>query len=137
MVGKGKLYLKTWKEGKCLKKRIFPLVLVLICVLSLGIVTDAQAARSSYITPTLIFSGTTAECSAICVGNKTTDEVTATLTLYDNKDTALESWSASGMYRATPNGTCKVEKGQTYTLVLTWSINGVSQPQKSTTRTCQ
>ena len=63
--------------------------------------------------------------------------VTATLTLYDNKDTILESWSASETYRATPNGTCKVEKGKTYTPVLTWSINGVSQLQTLTSKARQ
>lgn len=117
-----------------MKKHIFPLVL--ICILSLGIVAKAQETRTSYFVPTLTFSGTTAECSAICVGNKSTDRVTATLTLYD-EDSTLDSWTASGTYRVVPNGTCKVDKGKTYTLVLTWAINGVPQPQTSTSKACQ
>ena len=86
--------------------------------------------------PVLTFNGTTAQCSITCTGNKSTDQVEAKLTLYQG-GAYVDSWDGSGKFRASVHGECAVKKGETYTLVLTWSVNGTKQPSASTTKVCQ
>ena len=107
--------------------------LLLVCLLA----QTAQAAqpRAAGGTPVLGFNGTTAVCSVICRGNKTSDEVAATLTLYCG-NSVVDSWSSSGGWRVTLSGSHAVTSGQSYILELTWSLNDVAQPPVSVTATC-
>lgn len=116
-----------------MKKRIVPIVLLLALTLSLTAL--AAEPNATLERPKLSFSGTKAFCSATCVGIKSTDKVEATLTLYQGS-AEVDSWSDSGTYRVTVSGECGVKSGTTYRLVLTWTINGVSQPSAETTGTC-
>ena len=85
--------------------------------------------------PTLSFSGTTATCTAFVRGNKSTDNVAATVKLWTG-GTCLKTWSASGEYSVKIQKTATVSKGKTYKLTVDYTVNGVKQPQKSVTRTC-
>jgi hypothetical protein len=115
------------------KRRFFLFVAFLLFVLGI----TAHAASMAYdANPSLSFSGTTAYCSVICRGDKTTDSISATLTLYQGS-TEIDSWSNSGSFCVPVFGSCGVVSGVTYRLKLTWSVNGVSQPDIEVTNTCQ
>ena len=115
-----------------MKKRFFLFVILLVLMLGL----TAHAASMAYVAnPSLSFSGTTAYCSVVCRGDKTTDSISATLTLYQG-NTQIGSWSNSGTFRVPVSGNCSVVSGVTYRLELTWTVNGVTQPDVSVTNTC-
>ena len=112
-----------------MKKRYFMLAILLVFCL-FPISTQAVAI------PSLSFDGTTAQCYASCKGGNSTDTVDATITLYQGS-TYLDSWSDSGKGSLSVSGECKVQKGKTYKLVLTYAINGVEKPSVTVTNTCR
>jgi len=114
------------------KRRFFLIAAVLLFLLNL----TAHAASMAYdANPSLSFNGTTAYCAVLCRGDKTTDSISATLTLYRG-NTEIDSWSNSGSFCVPVSGSCGVVSGVTYRLKLTWSVNGVSQPDVEVTNTC-
>ena len=115
-----------------MKRRFFLFVILLVLMLSF----TAHAASMAYVAnPSLSFSGTTAYCAVVCRGDKTTDTISATLTLYQG-NTQIDSWSNSGTFRVPVSGNCSVVSGVTYRLKLSWSVNGVSQPDVEVYDTC-
>ncbi len=115
-----------------MKRRLFLFLSLLFLILSM----TAHAATTAYVAnPSLSFSGTTAYCSVVCQGNKPTDSISATLTLYHGSS-VVNSWSSSGKFCVPVSGNCTVTSGVTYRLELTWSVNGVSQPDISVTNNC-
>lgn len=115
-----------------MKRRILALSALIVVVLA----TSVQAVQPRYISPTLTltFNGTTAHCFASCIGNNDNDDIELTLTLYQGT-TYVDSWSNSGKGRVTISEDSKAQKGKTYKLVLSCSVNGTSQPSTSTTKT--
>lgn len=118
-----------------MKKRNFILATLLVCIL-FTVSAQAIELRATGGTPSLVFNGTTAKCSAICGGGKSSDTVEATLTLYQGT-TYIDSWNDSGKDSLNFSGSCKVERGKTYKLVLTYSVNGVEKPSVTVTNTCR
>lgn len=116
-----------------MKKRIFPLAMLIL--LALCITAHAVEPYALTANPVLSFDGTTAECSVSCRGEKATDEIEVTLTLYRG-NTIIDSWSESGTFRVTVSGECSVKSGVTYSLVMTWSVNGEAQTDVTITKTC-
>lgn len=115
-----------------MKRRILSLAALLLIALSV----TAQAAESRMGgNPVLSFDGTTAQCTATCYGRNTSDKVTATLTLYQGSS-YVDSWSKTGTYRAYVSGEAEVQRGKTYTLELTWTVNGEEQPPVSVSKRC-
>ncbi|WP_458256083.1 hypothetical protein [Dysosmobacter welbionis] len=115
-----------------MKRRILSLAALLLIVLSV----TAQAAETRMGgNPVLAFDGTTAQCTATCYGRRSSDKVTATLTLYRG-DTYVDSWSKTGTYRVHVSGETEVQRGKTYTLELTWTVNGDEQPPVSVSKRC-
>ena len=121
------------KEVTFMKKRIFAFSALVILVLAIS--AQAIEPRESVQRPRLTFSGTTAFCSVNCLGDKDSDQVEATLTLYQGT-TYVDSWSGSGKGYVSLSGSCGVTSGKSYKLVLTYSINGSSKPSVSTAATC-
>lgn len=117
-----------------MKKR-FIIPLVLLMVFSLGITAYAFEPRAALANPSLTFDGETAVCSVTCIGNKSTDKIEATLTLYRG-NTYVDSWSESGLSRVHVQGECEVDSGVQYRLVLTWYLNDVKQTTITKTGTC-
>lgn len=115
-----------------MKKRFLALSILVVLVLTIG--AQAVELRSVTSRPALSFSGTTAYCSVEC-GGKSTDTVRATLTLYQGT-TRVGSWSKSGTGSVFVDGSCSVERGKSYKLVVTHTINGKSQSSDSITKTC-
>lgn len=118
-----------------MKRRSFALVTLLVCIL-LTVGAQAIEPRAVWGTPSLMFNGTTAQCSALCNGGNSSDTLEATLTLYQGT-TYIDSWSDSGKDSLSFSGSCKVERGKTYKLVLTYSVNGVGKPAVTVTGTCR
>ena len=115
-----------------MKRRFFLFASLLFLMLSF---TAHAASTAYYANPSLSFSGTTAHCSVICRGDKTTDSISATLTLYQGS-TEIDSWSNLGSFCVPVFGDCNVTSGVTYRLKLSWSVNGVSQPDIEVTNAC-
>ena len=116
-----------------MKKRILILSALFILVFTMS--AQALEPRTTTSKPILSFSGMTAYCAVECAGESTSDEVKATLTLYQGT-TYVDSWSGSGKGSVSFSGSCKVEHGKSYKLVLTYSVNGSSKPSVSTTGRC-
>ena len=115
-------------------KRIVSLLIALTLLIS-SVTAYAAEPRINAANPHLSFNGTTAECYVSCRGDKTTDKITATLTLYQG-NTVVDSWSASGTSRVVLSEKCSVKRGNSYKLTLTWSVNGVQQSTTSVTGRC-
>lgn len=119
--------------GDFVKRRMVLLVTMTIFVLAVSV----QAAETRAISnkPNLSFSGMTAYCSTVCTGEGSSDQVDATLTLYQGSN-YIDSWSSSGKGRISFSGSHTVKSGKSYTLKLTYSINGISKPSVSATAIC-
>lgn len=116
-----------------MKRRMFSLAALLLLVLSISV--QAAQLRAFSNRPTLSFSGTTASCYVNCKGTSTSDKVSATLTLYQGS-TYVDSWSGSGTGSVFISGQCTVNSGKSYTLTLSYSVNGATKPSVSVTNTC-
>ena len=116
-----------------MKRRVVVIIAMLVTLLTIS--AEAVGLRAIGGMPRLTFNGTTAHCVVVCNGDKNTDEVKATLTLYQGS-TYVDSWSASGKGKAYISEDCAVKSGKSYVLKLTYSINGVSEPSVSATATC-
>lgn len=81
----------------------------------------------------LSFSGTTAYCSGSV--SDLDRYISATMTLSHNGST-VGSWSASGTSFVDLYGTCSVVKGQSYTLVISGTVNGTPFSTTPITKTC-
>ena len=114
-------------------KSVLALAVPLLMLLTLS--AQALEPKIPRADPALDFNGTTAVCSAVCRADSTTDKVAATLTLYQG-NTYVASWDDSGTGRVSISESCKVERGKSYRLVLTYSINGTTKPAEATTGTC-
>ncbi|MGN1157046.1 MAG: hypothetical protein ACI4TK_12790 [Agathobacter sp.] len=111
------------------------LALVMLVIMALTVSAQAVETRSTGVQPYLSFSGTTAICTVQCKGDSARDEIKATLTLYQGT-TYVDSWSGSGTGIVPIYGECTVRSGKSYTLKVTYSINGITKPSVSTTATC-
>ena len=115
-------------------KRIFAVALALIIVLSLTPIANAAGPkRITVASASLSFSGTTAICSATI--SNLNKSISATMTLYHN-GSAIASWSGSGTSVVNLDGSCSVTKGQTYTLVVSGTVDGDSFSSAPVTKTC-
>lgn len=116
-----------------MKRRVLALTVLFV----LALTTSAQAIglRGAAFKPVLSFNGTTAFCYADCKCGNPNDKVEATLTLYQGS-TYVDSWSDSGKGSVFISGECTVKSGKSYTLTLTYSINGTAKTPVSTTATC-
>lgn len=116
-----------------MKKRILGVVVTLAMLLSFtAIVADARLAQNW---PSLSFSKTTATCAVDCRGNSSSDALAVTLTLREN-GTLVAGWSDSGTGSVTLSKPYAATSGASYTLTLSYSINGVAQDPVSVSATC-
>lgn len=116
-----------------MKKRICLAIAAVAIVLTIS--AQALEPRAISAVPILSFRGTTACCSVICRGMSDSDKINVTLTLYQGK-TPLNSWSGSGTGRVDVSGEHEAISGNSYELVVSYSVNGKLQPSASTTNTC-
>lgn len=84
-------------------------------------------------TGSLTFSGTTATCSGSV--DDLNKSIVATMTLYHGS-TPVASWSENGTSYVDFYGTCTVTKGQSYTLIISGTVNGTPFSTTPITKTC-
>lgn len=116
-----------------MKRRSFALAVLLLLIFTVP--AQAGELRTVQVKPDLYFNGTTALCSVSLRTDNARDDVEATLTLYQG-ERYVDSWNNSGTGRVFISGSCEVESGKSYKLVLDYSINGIAQLSKTTTGTC-
>ena len=106
---------------------------MVIMSMILVIPTYASVKRSIDIYPQLKFNGTKATCTITITGERMTDRISATMTLQQG-NTLINSWTGSGFGILKLDKTTGVAKNKTYTLTITYSINGVKQKPVSVSR---
>lgn len=126
-------------------KRVLALSAALVLVLGLTVQsTPAFAAGLSAQTESVLaigsyanisFDGTTATCEARIRANNSSDAISMTVKLWKGA-ACLKTWTASGNGILYIRKTATVTSGQTYTLTVDATINGVAHPQQSVTKTC-
>lgn len=109
------------------------LIAVLLLMVTLPITVSAVEARALSPSVSLRFEGTTAYCSTIVMDG--VRDLNITMTLWHG-NTSVGSWSGSGNGYVALNGTCQVVKGQTYTLIVTGTSNGVPFSSTPFSRVC-
>lgn len=119
------------KEVFLVQRRVVGMVAALLLMLSI----TANAVQMRILSPrvTLSFSGTTANCSAIVTDAG--KELVITLELWHGDD-LVDSWPASGNGKVAVQGSCRVVKGETYTLIVTGTADGSPFSSTPFSRTC-
>ena len=110
------------------RKIVIGLVLIGICCC----LCQQRAAEAGSRTVNLTFNGTTVNCSGTVFDS---GSITANLELWQGS-TKLISWPGSGNGFVQISETYTVVSGVTYTLKMNGTINGVSFPEASVTKTC-
>ncbi len=114
-----------------MKRKIMPIVLILIAVICATASADMSRVSSAY--PELHFNGNTAYCSIEV--SDSNSEISATLELWRG-NRRLVSWSDSDTSYLYISGTYAVESGTSYTLKVSGTIDGVSFVGTPITKTC-
>ena len=112
------------------KKSLLPLLLVLIMAMS---ITTNATSRAKQVTSSLTFSSTTANCKSTIVDSG--QRIDATMELWCGR-TLVDSWSGTATSLLTLSGTCIVESGHTYTLMVSGTIDGVPFTGTPISKTC-
>lgn len=90
---------------------------VAILLVFLLVVSMPLQAYAATLSPYLSFSGTTAKCDAVIVGNTASEHLEVTLKLmYGNR--IIASWTSEGYGYVTMSQTATVNTGRTYKLVV-------------------
>ena len=107
-----------------MKKRVIPIVLLMMFVLSITAnAADSNNLRLSKITPSLYFEGTTAYCEVSIIS--ASKDINATMSLW-NGNTLVKSWSGEETGVLYLSGNCSVSQGVNYTLKVDGTIGGKS-----------
>lgn len=88
------------------------------------------------ILPAISFDGTTANCRVSVSADRSTDQISAVIQLW-NGSTRIARWTDSGTGYLLFSNSATVSKGKTYELTVDVKINGVSKPQVSIEGTCK
>ena len=110
------------------------ILLAIIFVISAPLSVSA-ATYALTIKPVLSFNGTTATCEVTVVGNTMSDHIEVEMKLMHGT-ACLATWSAEGYGFVNLERYANVTKGQTYTLVVAVTMNGVSKTPVTHEGTC-
>lgn len=110
-------------------------ILLALSALALTIpLCSAGLTRTTEFVPSISFSGNQATCTVNIIANRMTDKISASMELYQG-NTLVNSWKGSGTGILKMEKTASVTKGKTYTLTVSSTTNGTSQPPVSVTKT--
>ncbi len=115
-----------------MRKRI--ICMMLLITMAFVIPANAASTRAISVEPDIDFVGTRATCSVLIVGDRTTDEIEATMELRQGSR-LIADWSDSGNGFLEISETVSVARNTTYTLEVEYSINGDSKTPVSISRT--
>lgn len=112
-----------------MKKLAFFLAILLVVSMPL------QALAVATISPDLSFSGTTAKCDVLIMGDTASDHLKVTMKLmYGNR--ILATWTSEGYGYVAMSETTTVSTGKTYKLLVEVIANGVAKDPVYVTGTC-
>lgn len=116
-----------------MKKRI-----LIVALISLMLFTVPAQATTRVIGafPLISFNGTTATCSVTIVPNSQEDKVVAEIELWQGEN-FVTSWKDSSTGSLLFKETAQVTSGKTYTLIVTFTVNGGPQQFASASGTCK
>ena len=115
-----------------MKKRLVSLCLIIALAVAMCVPAYATM-RAASISPSLSFSGTTANCRVnIMDAGK---NINATMSLWDG-DALVDSWSGNGSTLVSITGSCNVVSGRTYTLTVEGTIGNVPFAATPVSRRC-
>lgn len=112
-------------------KRAMGMLLALLLLLSVP--AYAGQLRAADVYPSLTFAGGVATCAVDITADNGTDAISATMELWRG-NSKLDEWSTTGYGDVTMQETASVTRYRTYTLVISYSINGVTKPSVSINR---
>lgn len=115
-----------------MRKRI--ICMMLLITMAFVIPANAASTRAISVEPDIDFVGTRATCSVLIVGDRTTDEIEATMELRQG-GRLIADWSDSGYGILKIRETATVARNTTYTLEIEYSVNGDSKTPVSISRT--
>ena len=115
-----------------MKKVALFLAIVLVVAMPL---TVSATPRALGINPTLAFDGTTAACEVMVIGNDTSEHITVVMKLMHG-NTCVRAWMIDDYGYVYMLTYANVTRGQTYSLVIEVSVNGVAQQPYSISGTC-
>ena len=116
-----------------MKKRVLAAVLILVLAISMCTSAFAVSPRATTFSPTITFSGTTANCRVNIV--EAGKYIDANLELWYG-NTLVDSWPGSGTSVVRITGSCNVVSGRTYTLKVTGTVGGDTITASSVNATC-
>lgn len=117
-----------------MRKQILALVMVLVMLM--GVAAQATGPmKAPAAMPSLAFNGSSGVFSVTVSSIKSTDPISVTAKLWRGTR-CLNTWTASGSGRVKMEKNFAAIKGNTYKVTVDYTINGVKQPQKSTTGIC-
>ena len=111
-------------------------VRILLLAMLLSLSAYAASPRVMTILPAISFDGTTANCRVSVSADRSTDQISAVIQLW-NGSTRIARWTDSGTGYLLFSNSATVSKGKTYELTVDVKINGVSKPQVSIEGTCK
>ena len=110
-------------------------ILAAICLCAALLVTaSAVSVQSVKKNANLEFNGTSATCTTHIMADNSNDVISGTMKLAQGSAT-VASWPISAKGEVSLTKTAAVSSGKTYTLTVSYTINGISQPTMSVTRT--
>lgn len=115
-----------------MRKRIICMMLLITMVFVIP--ANAASTRAISVVPDIEFDGTEATCTVSIIGDRTTDEIEATMELRQG-GRLIDDWSASGYGILKIRETATVARNTTYTLEIEYSVNGDSKTPVSISRT--
>ena len=118
-----------------MRKRVMSVFWIIMLVSTLFVQAMAIEPYAVSYQPSLEFDGTTAVCSAGCMGDSMKDDLHATLTLYQGRN-YIDSWSESDTGILSFEGKYRAVSGKSYKLTLEYSVNGKKMPSVSVTGVC-
>ena len=116
--------------------RKIALLLALIIVISMPISAQAATPRARIISPAISYSGNTATCTARIIWTSTSNYLEATIKLW-NGNSCIKTWDATGYGYILFSETATVVTGNTYTLTVDLSVDGVAQTTSSISKKCE
>lgn len=108
---------------------------LVIIIAVLLIATMPLQAYAATVSPSLSFSGTTAKCDAVIVGNTASEHLEVTMKLMYGTS-CVASWTDEGYGYISMSKTATVTVGRTYKLVVEVTANGVAKDPVYVTGTC-
>lgn len=114
-----------------MRKWLVPTFLALVCLMTVTV--SAMEVKAERITPKLSFSGTRADCEVTV--REYGSDIDVTMELWCGS-TLVDSWSDEGVSSVTLTGSCRVERGKTYTLEAYGTVDGVSFTATPIRKTC-